>query len=97
MAVLRVLLLGLALLGAQQVALAHAVSHFDGQPKQEGQQRLCELHAAMDAVLGAMDASCVVTVPEQTVPAQFRAATAGEPGLPAPTPHSRGPPRISLK
>jgi hypothetical protein len=97
MALLRVLLLGLALLGAQQVALAHAVSHFDGEPKDAGQQRLCELHSAMDAVLGAMDAAPLAAAPAEPGLPQYRAVAAGDPGLAAPTPASRGPPPVSRK
>ena len=77
---IRALALAVVLLSAQQLALAHAVSHFDGKPQDPGQQRLCELHSAMDAVLGAVDAPCVAALPEQPASPRFRAASAGEPG-----------------
>lgn len=91
--VIRAALLALALLAAQQVALAHAVSHFDAtQSQEQGKSRLCDLHSAMGAVLGAVHAAPPPAWLEEAVSAQFSLSRTGEAGLAPPTPASRGPP-----
>lgn len=93
--VIRAWVLAVVLACAQQVALAHAVSHFDGEAKEAGQQRLCELHSAMDAVLGAMDTAALAARLEEPGISPVPSPLVGEAGRAAPTPRSRGPPAIS--
>jgi hypothetical protein len=54
---LRVLLLAVALLAAQQSALAHDVWHAAGAAQGQQQNNLCKLHDALGTVAGALDAS----------------------------------------
>ena len=89
---LRVLLLALALLAAQQGALAHDVWHAAGAGQSQQQDKLCPLHDALGTVVGALDAPLAG-------PLLLKLASetpAFEPGselfLAAPLPSSRGPP-----
>jgi hypothetical protein len=92
---LRAIVLAVALLAAQQNALAHAVWHAGtagSQPQDKDQSRLCDLHSALGAVLGLLSGKAVVpaAVLPQTVFFDARALPA--PRFPACSPLSRGPP-----
>lgn len=94
---LRVLLFALALLAAQQSALAHDVWHAAGAGQSQQQDKLCPLHDALGTVVGALDAPLAA-------PLLLKLETrkpAFEPGnglfLDAPLPSSRGPPARPLK
>jgi hypothetical protein len=91
---LRVLLLALALLGAQQSALAHDVWHGAGAAKSQQQDNLCKLHDALGTVAGALDAlpaaAALIVVRDEALP--FTAHSA--PCLPLALPASRGPPAL---
>lgn len=102
------LFIAAALLVAQQSALAHPIWHFASAPAQfaagfepgdaqdtgAGGKRLCDLHAALGAVLGALgsaDTALEFTAPQaDAVPAAALSAT---PAAPVP-PSSRGPPTL---
>ena len=95
---LRAIVLAVALLAAQQNALAHALWHAGGEHSQsqghdEDEGRLCDLHAALGSVLGALGGkaqaplACIAQArhfDERALPAphRFRASS----------PLSRGPP-----
>ena len=49
------LLIAIALLMAQQAALAHQVWHLGKQDSQPAQSQLCEQHQALATVAGALD------------------------------------------
>ena len=91
---LRAIVLAVALLAAQQNALAHAVWHAaaGSQSQDKDQGRLCDLHSALGAVLGVLSGKAA------TPPACVTQATPfDERDLPAPrfrasSPLSRGPP-----
>jgi hypothetical protein len=93
---LRAIVLAVALLAAQQNALAHAVWHATAgsQTQDKDQGRLCDLHSALGAVLG------VLTGKAATPPALAPLSTPfDERALPAPrfracSPLSRGPPAL---
>jgi len=99
-------LIAVALLAAQQAALGHQIWHLHmgtahgvADPAAAGdrgapapQERLCDLHASLGAVLGALDCSGsaegIATAPASA----FRSADSRSAGTPAPPPASRGPP-----
>lgn len=93
---LRAIVLAVALLAAQQNALAHAVWHAatDSQTQDNDQGRLCDLDSALGAVLGVLTGKAV------TPPALASPSTPfDERALPAPrfracSPLSRGPPAL---
>jgi hypothetical protein len=87
-------LIALALLAAQQTALAHQIWHLGKQDSQPGQSQLCEQHHALATVAGALDcgtsdaplhAQNVILHPLIEPPAAV---------LPPRTPLSRGPPSL---
>ncbi len=99
------LLIAAALLIAQQSALSHQIWHFTAAPAQHaagagpqdtdaGGKPLCDLHAALGAVLGALgssEAAHEFTAPQvDAVPA---AALSQAPAAPL-SPSSRGPPTL---
>src|SRR3954470_15981755 len=95
----RVLLL-FAFLLAQQTALAHAISHAaDSEYKNSAGTKtgnpLCEQHAALGTVLGALGGARALA--SSAVPARlhFPAADSQAACLPVLPPASRGPPRLS--
>jgi hypothetical protein len=91
---LRVLLLALALLGAQQSALAHDVWHGAGAAKSQQQDNLCKLHDALGTVAGALDALPPRT-PLCTLDASpFVFVDIAPPNSVAPVPSSRDPPAL---
>jgi len=88
------LLIAIALLTAQQAALAHQVWHLGKQDSQPAQNLLCEQHQALATVAGALDcasADFAVHAPDDTFHpfAELRAAV-----LPPLAPLSRGPPSL---
>jgi hypothetical protein len=88
------LLLAVALLCAQQAALAHAVWHA-GKKESQPAQQLCSYHCAMDSVAGAVDAPVApprLAAPEDTSFESVIPSVARAPGI---TPASRGPPTVS--
>jgi hypothetical protein len=99
------LLLAAALLAAQQSALAHQIWHFAAAPAQHaadgapqdtdaGGKPLCDLHAALGSVLGAVGSA--IATPEFTPP-QSQAVTAAalSPAHAAAVPpSSRSPPSL---
>ena len=98
LAALRAILFALSLLGAQQIALAHAIGHLDAsQSQQDKDKRLCDLHSAMGSVLGALDTAPLCLSSESPDAPRFDVPAFDPPGLPSPSPASRGPPAVSLK
>jgi hypothetical protein len=98
--VLRVLALALALLAAQQQALAHALWHAANpasQSQDEGQARLCDTHAALGTVLGVAGGGTAATLAVEPEATPFAAANAAAPRFSPCSPLSRGPPAVSLK
>ena len=88
------LLLSIALLVAQQSALAHQIWHAGKQDSQPAQGALCEQHAALAAVAGAVDCAspdAAISAPDQAPHSQVELPTAALPPL---APLSRGPPSL---
>ena len=87
-------LIAVALLAAQQAALAHQIWHLGKQDSQPAQSQLCEQHQALATVAGALDCA--------TFDATFLATRDAPPPIipradvPAPrlAPASRGPPNL---
>jgi hypothetical protein len=88
------ILLALALLGAQQLALSHQIWHIGKHDSQPVQERLCDQHAALDTVAGALDAPAVAFTSE--APADIADLFVALPAAAAPglAPSSRGPPTL---
>ncbi len=82
----------LALLTAQQAALAHQIWHLGKQDSQPAQRQLCEQHHALSTVVGALD--CAASDPVVVATAEFAHPSDATPGVTAPrlVPTSRGPP-----
>lgn len=94
---LRAIVLAVALLAAQQNALAHALWHAGAagsQSQDQGQGQLCDLHSALGSVLGVLSgaAPAVAAGEFHAVPFDVRAlpARAFRPSAPL----SRGPPAL---
>jgi hypothetical protein len=88
------ILLALALLSAQQVALAHQIWHIGDHGSQPSQRQLCDQHDALGTVVGALDAPIPLLAADATVCASFQSlapCSASRPGL---APSSRGPPTL---
>ena len=88
------LLIAIALLVAQQSALAHQVWHAGKQDSQPTQGALCEQHAALATVAGAVDCAshdAAIGTPHHAPFSQLELPTAP---LPSRTPLSRGPPSL---
>jgi hypothetical protein len=89
-------LLVVALLLAQQTAFAHQVWHAAGEPAKSTQNsKLCDQHAALDTVLGALNGFHAPALFAETAPLHFTAAYSSAASLPALPPASRGPPSVS--
>ena len=94
---LRAIVLAVALLAAQQNALAHALWHAGAagsQSQDQDQGRLCDLHSALGSVLGALGGAAPVAAAGEFHPVPF-----DERALPArafrpSSPLSRGPPAL---
>jgi hypothetical protein len=93
---LRAIVLAVALLAAQQNALAHAVWHAaaGSQTQDQDQSRLCDLHSALGAVLGVLSgkATAPLAAAPQVTPLDSGALPA--PRFRASSPLSRGPPAL---
>jgi hypothetical protein len=92
-------LLLFAFLLAQQSALAHEISHAPdyGYKKSSGNKGgnpLCEQHAALGTVLGALNGTIALAFFAESAPEHFPAADSPAACLPAFPPASRGPPRL---
>ena len=88
------LLIAIALLVAQQSALAHQIWHAGKRDSQPTQGALCEQHAALAAVAGAVDCAspdAAVSAPDLTPYSQLELPTAPSPSR---APLSRGPPSL---
>jgi hypothetical protein len=86
------------LLAAQQAALEHALWHVaaaeQSQKSDSGRAPLCEQHAALGAVAGAIGCAGVALA-DETPAAQAIAVAAASPAAPAGiAPTSRGPPAL---
>lgn len=94
---LRAIVFAVALLAAQQNALAHALWHAGAagsQSQDQDQGRLCDLHSALGSVLGALSGAAPVAATGEFHPFAF-----DERALPArafrpSSPLSRGPPAL---
>ena len=101
-------LLALALLGAQQLALSHQIWHLGAGAAQAAagsaaggdrgapapQERLCDLHASLGAVLGALDCAAHSAPIAATAEVPFGFVELPAAATPAPRPASRGPPAL---
>jgi hypothetical protein len=88
------ILLALALLGAQQLALAHQIWHFGKHGPQPVQERLCGQHDSLGTVAGALDAPAAhyeCEAPDRLSHHFVALPSAATPGL---APSSRGPPTL---
>jgi hypothetical protein len=88
------ILLALALLGAQQLALSHQIWHAGRDGSQPAQKQLCVQHDALGTVAGALNAPIAVFTGEApaAIPcAHVALPSASTPGL---APSSRGPPAL---
>jgi hypothetical protein len=85
-----------ALLLAQQAAFAHQVWHAAGEADKSTQNsQLCDQHAGLGTVLGALNGCHAIALLAETAPVHFPTAHSPvdrSPGLP---PASRGPPSVS--
>ena len=88
------ILLALALLGAQQLALSHQIWHVGDHGSQPSQQQLCGQHDALGTVAGALHAPIPLLAAQATTRLSFHSLelpSASRPGL---APSSRGPPAL---
>ena len=98
------LLLAAALLAAQQSALAHQIwhyaaaptAHFAADPHESGSggNSLCDQHAALDTVAGALDAPVVVFASEAPIDFAYLFVALPSAATPGLAPSSRGPPAL---
>ncbi|HEX6295690.1 MAG TPA: hypothetical protein VFZ74_03865 [Burkholderiales bacterium] len=91
---LRAIVLAVALLAAQQNALAHAAWHAaaGSQTQDKDQGRLCDLHSALGAVLGVLSGKTAGPPACATQATPFDERTLPVPRFCACSPLSRGPP-----
>ena len=93
-------LLVLALLFAQQAAVAHSVWHAAAAAKAGAVHLgakgnpLCTQHGSLDTVLGGLSAAPAFATADEPQPAHFPAANVPAASTPAPSPLSRGPPPV---
>ena len=88
------ILLALALLGAQQLALAHQIWHIGKASSQPAQERLCVQHDALSTVAGALDAPAAVFTGETPAASSFVCLALPSASTPRLAPSSRGPPAL---
>ena len=93
---LRAIVLAVALLAAQQNALAHAVWHAaaGSQTQDQDQSRLCDLHSALGAVLGVLSGKAEVPLAAAPQVTPLDAGARPAPRFRACSPLSRGPPAL---
>src|SRR3954464_10460308 len=85
-----------AFLLAQQSAFAHQIWHAAGKPDKSSQSaKLCEQHAALGTVLGALDGIVALAFFADSAPEDFLLADSPAACPPALPPPPRGPPRLS--
>jgi hypothetical protein len=102
-------LLVIALLVAQQSALAHQIWHAaassgpalavaapEHPPAPSPADRLCDLHSALGTVLGALSSAAALPLPPAPLEAQFVAPALPAFSVAAPAPASRDPPPFRL-
>jgi hypothetical protein len=89
------ILFALALLSAQQAALAHGIWHLGDHSTQPAQKQLCDQHEALGTVAGAVD--CPIAAAVGDVPPDFIRCFVALPAVATPglAPSSRGPPTRS--
>jgi len=90
---LRILLV-LALLCAQQLALAHQVWHLGDTSGQPAQQQLCDKHEALGTVAGALNCAAMTLVAEPLAPSAALHACISAASTLGFIPTSRGPPSL---
>ena len=88
------ILLALALLGAQQLALAHQIWHFGKHGPQPVQERLCGQHEALGTVAGALDAPAAAFAGEAPTEIAYLFVALPSAATPGLAPSSRGPPTL---
>lgn len=84
------ILLALALLGAQQLALSHQISHFGKLTP--AQEQICCHHDALGTVAGALDAPAALFAGEATTAFSFASLALPSAATPGLAPRSQGPP-----
>jgi hypothetical protein len=91
---LRAIVLAVALLAAQQNALAHAVWHAaaGSQTQDKDQGRLCDLHSALGAVLGVLSGKATTPTVCASPATPFDGRALPAPRFRPSAPLSRGPP-----
>lgn len=102
-------LIAVALLAAQQAALGHQIWHLGAGAVQAAaglnaggdrgrtpapQERLCDLHASLGAVLGVLDCVAAPAPASAADDTAFRFVELPAAGAPRPRPASRGPPAL---
>ena len=101
-------LIAVALLAAQQVALGHQIWHLGAGAAQGAagsaagsnqgapapQERLCDLHASLGAVLGALECAAPAISNAGTGEVPFGFIELPVAATPGPRPASRGPPTL---
>lgn len=88
------ILLALALLSAQQLALSHQIWHVGDHSSQPSQQQLCDQHDALGTVVGALDCTIALLVTDAAVSFSFHSLEHSTASRPGPAPSSRGPPAL---
>ena len=86
------ILLALALLGAQQLALSHQIWHAGKDGSQPAQKQLCAQHDALGAVAGALDTPPVAFAGESPATSSIVCLALPSASTPGLAPSSRGPP-----
>jgi hypothetical protein len=86
------ILLALALLGAQQLALSHQIWHYGKQGPEPFQEQLCSHHDALGTVAGAVDAPLAPVLCVARAEISFQHASLPSATTPGLAPSSRGPP-----
>jgi hypothetical protein len=88
------ILLALALLGAQQLALSHQIWHAGKASSQPAQEQFCGQHDALSTVAGALDAPAVAFAGEAPATSSFVCPALPSASTPRLVPSSRGPPAL---
>jgi hypothetical protein len=88
------ILLALALLGAQQLALSHQIWHAGKDGSQPAQKQLCVQHDALGTVAGALDAPIAAFAGETPATSSFVCLALPSASTPRLAPSSRGPPAL---
>ena len=86
------ILLALALLGAQQLALSHQIWHAGKASSQPAQERLCVQHDALSTVAGALDAPTALPAGSSSDAFSYLPVALPSVATPGLAPSSRGPP-----